>query len=97
MAHFLFPGKVRHIYIERGAKNGKKPNLDKLNEFFEKGEDFQLTDKLYEEKTGVPLPKTKTYIKSGSALSRKAAEHGYFIVDVHEEPIIVKTVYFKKK
>lgn len=76
---------------------GKNPNLDMLNEFFEKGEDFQLTDKLYEEKTGAPLPKTKTYIKSGSALSRKAAEHGYSIVDVHEEPIIVKTVYFKKK
>lgn len=85
------------IFIKRGAKMGKNPDLDKLNEFFEKGEDFQLTDKLYKEKTGVPLPKTKTYIKSGSALSRKAAEHGYSIIDVREEPIIVKTVYFKKK
>ena len=76
---------------------GKNPNLDKLNEFFEKGEDFQLTNQLYRERTGASLPKTKTYIKNGSALSRKAAEHGYSIVDVREDPIIVKTVYFKKK
>lgn len=76
---------------------GKNPDLEKLNYLFECGNDFQLTDKLYEEQTGVPLPKSKTYIMSSSALARKATEHGYKIVDVTEEPVIIKTVHFKKK
>ena len=76
---------------------GKNPDLDKLDDLFESGADFQLTGKLYEERTGAPLPKEKNYIKNSSALSRKATEHGYVIADVTEQPIIVKTVYFKKK
>lgn len=76
---------------------GKNPDLDKLDDLFETGADFQLTGKLYEERTGVALPKGKNYIKNNSALSRKAAEHGFKIVDVQEEAVIVKTVYFKKK
>ena len=76
---------------------GKNPDIDKLDDLFESGADFRLTGKLYEERTGVPLPKEKSYIKNGSALSRKAAEHGYVIADVTEQPVIVKTVIFKKK
>ncbi len=75
---------------------GKNPDLDKLDDLFEQGKDFQLTGKLYEERTGVSLPKTKNYIINDSALARKAAEHGYKIVDVREEPIIVRTVFLKK-
>ena len=76
---------------------GKHPDLDKLDDLFTKGQDFQLTGKNYEEKTGVALPKGKSYIKNGSALARKAAEHGYVITEVREEPVIVRTVYFTKK
>lgn len=76
---------------------GKHPDLDKLDDLFAKGQDFHLTGKKYEEKTGVALPKGKSYIMNGSALSRKAAEHGFVIVDVQEQPIIEKAVYFKKK
>lgn len=76
---------------------GKNPDLDKLDDLFAKGTDFQLTGKLYEERTGVALPKGKSYLMNDSALSRKAAEHGYKITDIREEPVIVKTVFFKKK
>ena len=76
---------------------GKNPDLGKLDDLFESGADFQLTGKLYEERTGAALPKGKSYIMHGSALSRKAAEHGYVIADVTEQPVIVKTVYFEKR
>lgn len=76
---------------------GKKPQLDALDYLFESGNDFQLTGKLYEEKAGAPLPKGKSYLKSGSALARKAKEKGFVIVEVEEKPVIEKTVYFKKE
>ena len=76
---------------------GKHPDLDKLDDLFAEGRDFQLSGENYEEKTGVALPKGKSYIINRSALSRKANEHGYDITDVSEEPVIVRTVYFKKK
>ena len=76
---------------------GKHPDLDNLNELFEKGENFQLSDKVYEEKTGVALPKGNSYIKHRSALAKKAKEFGFKIADICEEPVIVRTVYLKKK
>lgn len=76
---------------------GKNPNLDSLDDFFANGQDFQLSDKTYEERTGVALPKARSYIINGSALARRAAEHGFVISDVRETPVIVKTVYFKKE
>ena len=76
---------------------GKHPNLEKLEYLFEKGIDFQITAREYEEKTGVPLPKAKNYIMNSSALAQKVALHGYVITDVQEKPIIERTVYFKKK
>ena len=76
---------------------GKPPKLDELDYLFEKGEDFCLSDKLYEEKTGVPLPKAKSYLKNKSAFADRAREKGYFIVDVEEKPIIERTVIIKKR
>lgn len=76
---------------------GKHPNLDFLDDLFEKGADFQLTGRLYEEKTGAPLPKEKSYLLRRSALARRAKERGYLIEDVREKPIIERTVIFKKK
>lgn len=76
---------------------GKHPNLDALDYLFEKGEDFQLSAKLYEEQTGVPLPKGKSYLKNSSALAVRAADKGYIIVEVEEKAAIEKTIFLKKK
>lgn len=75
----------------------KNPNLDELEYLFKNGLDVQLTDKLYEEKTGIPLPKDKYYTKNKSALSQWLKNKGYKIVDIQEKPIIQKTVIIKKK
>lgn len=76
---------------------GKHPNLDALDYLFEKGEDFQLSAKLYEEQTGAPLPKRKSYLKNSSALAVRAADKGYIIVEVEEKAAIEKTIFLKKK
>lgn len=76
---------------------GKKPNLDALDYLFEGGKDFRLSGALYEEKTGMPLPKEKRYLKSTSALANRAAEKGYVIVEVEEKASIEKIVYLKKR
>lgn len=76
---------------------GKLPKLSELNYLFEKGEEIQLSGRMYEEKTGVPLPKDKSYIIKSSALSRWVKEKGYEIIEVQEEPIIEKMVKIKKK
>lgn len=76
---------------------GKHPNLDFLDDLFERGADFQLTDRLYEEKAGTPLPKGKSYLLRQSALARRAKERGYLIEDIQEKPIIERTVIFKKR
>ena len=76
---------------------GKHPNLNELDYLFEKDSDFTLTAQEYEEKTGTPLPKEKSYIKNGSALARKVAKHGYAIVEIQEKAIIERTIFIKKK
>lgn len=76
---------------------GKRPNLDELEYLFEYGADVQLTDRLYEEKTGVSLPKEKHYLKNKSALSQWLNNKGYEIVEVQEKPVIERTVIIKKK
>lgn len=75
----------------------KHPNLNELDYLFEEGTDFQLTDRIYEEKTGVPLPKDKSYIKNRSALANRALEKGFIIADVKDTPIIERTIILKKK
>lgn len=76
---------------------GKSPNLDALDDLFEQACDFQLTDTLYEERTGTSLPKGKSYLKNTSALAKRAKERGFIITDIQEKPIIERTVFLKKK
>ena len=70
---------------------GKHPKLENLNDVFEKGKDFSLTDAQYEKKVGISLPKGSDYLLNRSALARKCKEKGYTI-SVQE-----KTVYFRKE
>lgn len=76
---------------------GKRPKLDGLNYLFDQGVDFCLTAKEHEEKTGAPLPKNQSYLKTGSAFAARAKEKGYVIVGVEEKPVIEKTVILKKE
>ncbi len=69
---------------------GKKPDLIQLENLFESGKDFELTDAQYEKKTGAPLPKDKNYILKRSALAKKAKEYNYSL------EVIEKEVIFKK-
>lgn len=75
---------------------GKIPKLSELDYLFEKGGEVQLSARVYEEKTGVPLPKSKNYLIKNSAFSRWVKEKGYEIVEVQEEPIIEKMVRIRK-
>ena len=68
----------------------KRAKLENLNQYFKKGEDFELTDAQYEKKTGAPLPKDKYYLRSKSALAKKAMELGF------EIEVIEKKVIFRK-
>ncbi len=76
---------------------GRHPKLENLDYLFAQGTDFRLTDKIYEEKTGVPMPKDKSYLKNGSAFAVRAKEQGYRIVCVEEKPVIERAVILKKK
>lgn len=76
---------------------GKRPNLNALDCFLDAGTDFQITDSIYENKTGVPLPKNKSYVLHRSALSEWAKEHGYIVFDVEEKPVVQRTVFLKKR
>lgn len=76
---------------------GKKPKLGELNYLFEKGKDFQLSARLYEEKTGAELPKGNSYLKNSSALARWAEDRNFYIEEINEKPIIERTVILKKK
>lgn len=75
----------------------KKPKLDALDDLFAAGKDFQISDRLYEEKTGAALPKTKTYLLNRSALAQKAKDMGYEILCIEEKPVIERIVQFKKR
>lgn len=74
----------------------KKLNLAPLNSLFAKGKDFELTDFEYEGKVGKPLPRDINYIKNRSPLAIKAKEHGFIIASVVDQPVIMRTVTFKK-
>lgn len=76
---------------------GRRPKLDGLDYLFNRGVDFSLTAKEYEEKTGAPLPKNQSYLKTDSAFAARAKEKGYVIVGVEEKPVIEKTVILKKE
>jgi len=67
---------------------GKHPKLSELNSLFDNQTEIRLTDRQYEEKTGVALPKTKSYLMTSSAFAGWLKEKGYVIVDVCEKPVI---------
>ena len=69
---------------------GKHPKLENLDEIFDKGKDFSLTDAQYEKKVGIPFPKGVNYLLNHSALAKKCQEEGYSMT-VQE-----KTVFFRK-
>lgn len=76
---------------------GRRLNLDALDELFEQGRDFRLSDKEYAKRVGYPLPQRKDYIKNRSPFAAKAREKGFVIVDIEERPIIERTVILKKE
>ena len=67
----------------------KKPQLEKLDSLFAKGNNFSLTDAQYEKKTGTQLPKDKYYLLNKSALAKKAEKEGYTI-ELIEKKVILK-------
>lgn len=48
---------------------GKHPKLSELDKLFDNKTEVQLTDRQYEEKTGVALPQRKDYLMYKSALA----------------------------
>jgi hypothetical protein len=76
---------------------GKHPNLGELDYLFDKGTDFRLSDRLYQERTGAALPKEKSYIKHSSALAKWANEKGYYIEEVENVAKIEREIVFKKR
>lgn len=76
----------------------KKLDLSALDELFSTGEDFELTADQYERMIRKPMPNTPSGIKGKNApLARKAKEKGYVIVSIREEPVIMKTVVFRRQ
>lgn len=67
-----------------------RPNFEKLEKQFERGDDFELTNQQYKSRTGTDFPKDKSYAERKSAVARKAGEYGYQIV------VIPQKILFKK-
>jgi hypothetical protein len=75
---------------------GRNLELSWLEEMLAKGEDFEVTDEQYRERTGYPLPKNAQSIRGKKApIGRRAAKNG-FAVQVTEVPVIQKRLIFKK-
>lgn len=74
---------------------GKALDLSWFAYKFSKGMDFDVSERLYEEKIGKPLPGTH-YIRYGSPIAKLAKDNGYS-VNVIEKPIIQRTVVFHRK
>ena len=68
-----------------------KPIFDKILNLFDSGQEFSLTEKQYFQQTGSTLPKSTYYLKSRSALSKVAKDHGYYIT-VTERTISLKRI-----
>lgn len=67
------------------------PNLKEIEKQLQTGVDFSLTDNQYLKSTGLSIPKDDVYLKSKSAISKKAEQYGYKI------QLIEKTLIFKKE
>ena len=68
----------------------KRPDLQEIMPLLEAGSDFSLTERQYQEKTGVTLPKNPSYLKKNSALARTAEKYGFKI------EILSRTISLKK-
>lgn len=68
-----------------------KPSFEKIIPLLEAKKNFSLTEKQYEESTGVTLPKGNYYLQNKSALSRIAKEYG-FVVEIQERIVSLKKV-----
>lgn len=75
---------------------GRKRDFSGLSDLFGTGKDFELTAAEYEAKVGKPLPKSNYYLKSDSAIAVEAKSKGY-IVEVAEEPVVLRKLIFRKK
>ncbi len=75
---------------------GKKLDFSELSDLFGTGKDFELTAAEYEAKVGRALPKRNDYIKTRSAIAKEAKSNGY-IVEMTEEPVVLRKLIFKKK
>ncbi len=75
----------------------RNPKLSGLDELFDRGTDFQITDADYKRLTGAELPKSKSYLKNSSAFAQRAKEKGFVIAEVQTTPIIERTVILKRK
>lgn len=74
---------------------GKQPNFTKLYPLFEANSDFSLMEKQYEKLTGAPMPKELRYLLKGSAVAKKAAEHGY-VLQVNERTMSFKKLIYRR-
>lgn len=63
-----------------------KPNLKEIERRLSYGENFSLTDAQYKKRTGLSLPKRKSYAEKESAVAKKAREKG-FSVKIQEKRI----------
>lgn len=66
------------------------PNLKNIEKQLQTGVDFSLTDSQYLKSTGLNIPKSEIYLKSKSAIRKKAEQYGYKI------QLVEKTLIFKK-
>ena len=56
-----------------------------------KGQNFELTEEQYKQKTKADIPKSKWYTENNSAVAHAAAENGYLI------KVVPKKIVFTKK
>ena len=68
----------------------KKPNLKEIERRLAYGDNFSLTDEQYKKRTGLALPKRKSYLEKDSAVAKLAKSQGYSI-KVQE-----RTIFFVK-
>lgn len=67
------------------------PNLERIIELLESGEQFSLTENQYQRETGLNIPKNNTYLVKNSAVARKAKEYGYKLI------LQERTILFEKE
>jgi len=68
-----------------------RPNLSKIVDLLDKGENFELTNQQYKKKTGLDFPKNNSYAKNKSSVAKMAARYNYII------EIIPQKILFKKE